>query len=763
MPSLQLINAFNAGEVSDLLDSRTDLDKYPKACKVLENFFLFPYGGAIRRSGTEYLGQIGNMDRRARVIGFNYSTITSFILELGEEYIRFWSNGQQVIDPDTSEIVQVSTPYHESDLRTLQYSQINDLVYFVHPDYPVYKLSRLSDTDWTMEEAQWDWPAFLDENVEELTITPSATTGSITLTASDDLWNENHVGAFWEIAHRREDASVQRALAGSDGFTDGIDVLGDWSFTTYGNWIGTVALQRSFDGTNYETIRNYTNTAAGDRNIAATGKESKQCKLRIKWSSGGSGNTNPRALLEVGDNRVYGYVKITAFTDAQTVSANVIADLYDNTETKNWAEGAWSKYQGYPRTVAIHEQRLCFGGTKLKPLTIWGSIIDDFQNFRYSSNDDAAFSFALAAGEANPINWMVSQQALLIGTAADEWTIGGSDASQTLSPTNVQAKRQSSYGSQYLQSRIINDVVLFTQRQARKVRELVFAFEKDGWVAPDLTILSEHITKGGIVETAFQQQPHAIFWCIRNDGQLLGMTYERDQNVVGWHRHITTGEFESVATIYGGSGPDEVWVIVKRTINGNTVRYMERFKTDAIEQWENKNKLGWWYLDCAILKTVANTTTITGLEHLEGKTVGILADGAVQPDVVVEDGSIELQYAASNVVVGLPYISTLRPMDLSMMLQDGTSLSRKTRVPRIAAKILNSLNGQFSTDGEKWQPIYFRNIDDKMDDSPETFTGYKEVYTLGNYTENASVWIRQISPLPLCITALVPRWEAYGD
>ena len=185
-------------------------------------------------------------------------------------------------------------------------------------------------------------------------------------------------------------------------------------------------------------------------------------------------------------------------------------------------EAAFSTKMGYPRTVCLHEQRLIFGGTKKRPLGLHGSQIDDFENFQRGALADHAVYYVISANESNPIQWMVTQTRMLIGTAGNEWSVGPANADQALGPGNVQVKMQSSFGSSYLQAKVVNEVVLFCQRQGKKVRELVYSFQKDGWVAPDLTILAAHIASDGFAETAFAQQPDAIFWCTTIDGKLVG-------------------------------------------------------------------------------------------------------------------------------------------------------------------------------------------------------------------------------------------------
>lgn len=359
---------------------------------------------------------------------------------------------------------------------------------------------------------------------------------------------------------------------------------------------------------------------------------------------------------------------------------------------------------------------------------------------------------------------MFSQKRLMIGTSGDEWTIGGADSSAPFSSTNIQAQRQSGYGSKTIRAILLNDVLLFLQRRGRKVRELTYNFERDGWVAPDLTVLSEHITAGEIAEMAFQQQPDAILWAVKGDGKLIGMSYERDQNVVAWHRHSTEGNFESVATVYGLSGSDdEVWFSVQRTIGGVAKRYIERFKADNRANFETETKADWWYLDCAKRYSGASTATVTGLSHLEGKTAGILADGAAQVSATVTSGQVTLAKPATKVLVGLPFTSTVLPMKFDFELRDGPTRGRRKRINRATVSLYRSLGGEVSTNGTEWYWIYPRDFDDPMDASPPPFSGDAEIVVAGDYSFDGDFYLRQALPYPLTIRALVIKLDAFGD
>ena len=815
---------FNAGELSPFLVSRTDLKKYDEGCQQLENFIILPYGGVIRRPGTQYIGE-AKYSKHAlyaspvRLIGFNFSVTTNFILEFGWGYIRFWTNGVQVIAPESwysgnwvtghlytrgeyvhhdgknyicegthtsgvfatdladnwwieGSAIEVPTPYKPEDLRELQYTQINDLMYVVHPKYPPFKLTRQADDRWSFAEVAWKWPPLQDENILNININTSATGGTINMHATSGIWTPDDVGTTWQIGHNQAgfvQTWTEVALGVTTANSSAIRVRGPWSFTTYGTWSGEVRIIRTIYRTGVtETIRTYHNTVDGQRNVSTTGTEDEDCSLYIAFITGGTaGSSSPIARLEFSNAKVYGLVKITSYSGPQDVTGVVTWGLAQTAATPFWSEPAFSKKWGYPRTVCLHEQRLVFGGTFKKPLAIHGSQIDDYENFQRGALADHAFMFNLSANESNPIQWLVAQQKLLIGTAGDEWSLGAQNEDQALGAGNVKAQKQSNFGSAYLQARVINEVVLFAQRQRKKLRELTYSFEKDGWVAPDLSILANHISGTGFVETAFAQQPDAILWCITKDGRLAGMTYERDQNVAGWHRHSTQGTFESVATIYGGDQSDEVWFSVIRDVDGATCRYIERFDPAFRTTFENEDKDRYWYLDCGKQFTVSGgeVTHVTGLSHLEGLTVGILGDGANQPERTVAGSAIDIQEPVERMVlVGLPYVSTVRPMNLNLPVGGGDTMQgRNIRIHRMVARLHKSLSAKFSSNGEEWDEIYFRDRADLMDASPPMFTGDKEVSTGATYSTQQAISVRQDRPFPLCLLAQILWIDVYGE
>jgi hypothetical protein len=744
--------SFNAGELSPLLDARADIDKYRNGCRQLQNAVVETYGAARRRVGTQFIAETNDHDRKSRLIDFQFSTATTFTIELGHEYMRFFSNGAQV------EVLgvpyEIASPYEEDELFAVQYAQINDVMYLTHPDHPVQKLSRLADDDWTLAPVVFDSPPLLDENITDTTITPSGLTGSVSLVASADVFEADHVGSVFQITYLRTDTNVRRGITGN-GSSGSIRVVGGWRFRTNGTWDAEVAVERSYDGSTWEIVR--TVESASDSNYDQTGEEPFDALYRVRVFNWSSGSSAPRAILELEDPYGRGLVEITAVTDAQNATATVLTaeGLFDTAATRYWAEGAWSDKRGYPRAVTLFEQRLCFGGTRFEPQTVRGSATGDFENFEVGTLDTDGFAYTVAAHERNAIQWLVAQKALLIGTSSSEWSMQGSNDS-ALSPTNVTVRRQSNYGSTGLQAKLVNEVVLFMQRNARKVREMTFSFERDGYVAPDLTLLAEHITDGGIVQTAYQQQPQSVLWTVTNDGALVGMTYERDQSVVGWHRHVTDGEFESVAVIYG-TGNDEVWVTVKRTIDGDVKRYVERFNPAEWEAVEDA-----FYVDSGLTYDGAAATVFSGLDHLEGKTVAILADGAPVPSQVVTAGAVTLANAASVVHIGLPFTTVIEPMRLDADPLAGSSQGNVKIVHQVVARLNKSIGLKYG-DGTFQHTLSFRSSSDPMDAPPPLFTGDKVLEWDGDFELDTRVIITQDQPLPLCLLALVVKSNITGN
>ncbi len=240
------------------------------------------------------------------------------------------------------------------------------------------------------------------------------------------------------------------------------------------------------------------------------------------------------------------------------------------------------------------------------------------------TNADDAMVYTIASNQVNAIRYMKAVRTLVVGTTGGEFTVSADGTDAAVTPTNVTIKRQSSFGAANVDAIPAGNAILFLQKAKRKIRELQYNFDSDGYQAADLTILNDTVTKSGINEMVFQQEPDSIIWCVRDDGVLAGLTYQRSENVVAWHRHIFGGSFgsgnavcETAATISGTLTEDELWVIVKRTINSTTKRYIECFSNFDFDETDATD---FKFLDSHLSYSGASTTTLSGLSHLEGQT-----------------------------------------------------------------------------------------------------------------------------------------------
>ena len=811
---------FTAGELTPKLAGQTDFKKYNNGVETLENMTVFPQGGTTRRSGTRFVCEVKDSSKAVRLIPFEFNITQSYILEFGNLYIRFYKDNGQITESDktitgitaanpavvtsnshgysngdhiwissvvgmtelngrrftvankttntfelsgvnssgytayssggvANKVYEIATPYTDSQIFDLQFTQSADIMYLVHPSHEPEKLSRTGHTAWTLADVDFQVGPFLDTNTTATTLTTSATTvgSGRTLTASASLFASTDVGR----------------------------------------------------------------------------------------------------LVKLGD----GWGKITAYTSV-TVVTWTITKAATGSGSITWSLGAWSDTTSFPQTVSFYEQRLVFAGSTDYPQTIWASQSGDYENFDV---DDAsasdAFIYTIAANRVNLIRWLSPARDLVVGTAGGEFRVGR-PTGEPLKPDNVTITQQTTYGGHTTQAIQIGNAVMFVQRQKRKVREFAYRFEDDAYAAPDMTLLAEHITEGGIEDVDFAQEPDAIYWAVRNDGTLLGMTYQREEDVIAWHRHIlggrdanctitvtdyaniivgskltltksdgtsvtftsetssgsapsetngwrpnesndttadniftainahadftvsnpaanivtvtetspngiglltittsddvrlavtsqTLAKVKSVSTI-SETSENQVWIVVERIVNGSTVKYVE-YLDSTLD------------MDSGLSGTVTGaTTTVTSLEHLEGETVQIVIDDAVYPTQIVSNGAITISltssYSSKAIKVGLGYVSTLKTMKVEAGASAGTAQGRKKRYNEVLVRLLSTTGATINGD-----QLPFRTSANAMDESITAITGDKRVTNLG-WDREGQITIQQTQPLPMTILGI---------
>ncbi len=677
-----------------------------------------------------------------------------------------------LVGNDSTTPYEIATPYLTADLPTLDFKQSADVMFISHSDYEPRRLSRFGDTSWLLEATDFQDGPFRAENADTAkTITASATTGSVTLTAvghspfvsgttaghppSGALnTSKSQTGALFRLKHQLDTPSIGETLDSTtlDAATSTLAVAKGvtWDFTTNGTW-GTggpssIVLERSYDsGTTFETL--VTVTSLANKNIEDDGTEEFADALYRARVSDGAGTGNASIQISIRDTSKIGVVEITAVASPQSATATVLSTLGSTNATHRFSEGAWSNLRGWPRTVDISpEERLTFAGSASKPLTSWGTVVGDFTSHKAGTLDDDAVVFTLiGSGQQNTIQWQVPRTSMMIGTVGGEHLLGASSAEQSLTPTNVNAKLKGTRGSERIPAMLVNDAILFLQRGGRKVRELsnIDTFDAANYRAEDLTVFSNEITASGIVDWAYQRTPDPMLWCVLANGNIAVMTYERQQNVFGWCSVILAGtdaKAESVTVIYGGAGnEDEVWATVSRTVNSATVRNVERLKP---RDW-GSTLADAFFVDSGITDT-GGDTTITGLDHLEGETVQVFGDGLIQATKVVSSGQITAETTAAKYQVGLGYTSTLKPMKIDL---GQIGLASMKRVNRAFTSLFKTIGGEIGPDTSNMV---------NLQDSAGTvlFTGDDETKPKGGWNRNGDVIVRQTNPVPMTVVAL---------
>ena len=602
-----LQNNFNNGEISPDLYNRFDLSKYFNSCQLLQGFITIPQGGATLQPGTYFCGEVKDSTKKTRLIPFIFSETQAYQLEFGNYTLRFFfKNRAQVISTDgtvtawvtstvyyegkfvtnggttyrcaithtsgtfstdlaagkwvATNIAEISTPYGEDDLAKLKVVGSLDVMYIFHPDYAPRKLTRYDHTYWALTTPVWNRGPFKKENETAVTITPSATTGSITLTASSSIFNSSHVGSYWQISHWRDIPSV-KASFGSNGYSASLEIYGDWEFETHDTWGGDCVLQRSHDnGSTWETYRKW--NSREDYNVIVTGNELKEGVL-YRFGLENITNAAMWGVLKNLEPVKNGVVKITGYTSGTVVSGTVIKTLHAATATKKWSEPLWSDYDGWPTCGCFHEERLFMG----RGNSLAASKSSDFENMEQTDGDDSAMVRYLANNTLENIHWIKSAGDVVIaGTASGIWKVEPFDTDKAMSNTNLSTRNQSSHGTdEGIDSVLVGNLVVYIHRQSKIIEAVGYSPNDNKWVPSEINILFKHLTKDyPIIDLCYQETQYPILWGAREDGLLFGISYNTEHKIIGLHRHPTDGEVESVSVCPGDNNEDSLWMIVDR-------------------------------------------------------------------------------------------------------------------------------------------------------------------------------------------------------
>jgi len=734
---------FTGGQLSDRMEGRTDFQKYFSGCKTLENFIVQPHGSVTRRPGTTFVAEVKTSSAKTRLIPFEFSTEQSYALEFGNNYIRFYKDNGAVLESNKTITgitqanpgVVTSTAHGYSNGDTVV---ITGVVGMTQVNGKRFKVASVAANTFQLQD--------IDGNNVNTTSYTAYTSGGIanrvyTLTTTyltADLFNIKYAQSADVMYLCHPDYSVKKL-----------------SRTGHTSWTITEV--------------DFTNGPYLDDNITAVTFSSSAHTVGTARDLTASAATF--ASTDVGRLVSFrtGYGEITAFTSSTAVTWTIIKDTGSSSSSTDWALGAFSDTTGYPSCVTFYEQRLVFAGTTNQPQTLFFSRSGDYENMDENRGgtvaSDDAMIYTIASNQVNVIQSLKATRTLIILTSGGEFTLNSDSTGTAVSPTNINIKKQSNYGASNIDALSVGNATLFVQRAKRKLRELAYNFDTDGYVAPDMTILAEDVTLSGLDELTYQQEPHSIIWGIRGDGILVGLTYQRSEQVVAWHQHKLGGSFgatthgivESVISISGNSynriDEDQLWVIVKRTINGTTRRYVEYFTPFQFDS----SLTQFQFVDSALAYSGSATSTLTGLDHLEAQSVRVIANGATHPDKTVSSGSITLDRTTTAAKVGLAYTSTLQTMRLDVGSQDGTSQGKTKRIFDVTLRFYETVGAKVGPDLNNLEEIPFRSSAAPMDVAVPLFTGDKKIEFRGNFETDGYLFVVQDQALPMTLLSLYPR------
>lgn len=801
--------AFNSGELSPLLDNRSDYEKYANGCRRMRNFLPLPQGPARKRGGSRFVGEVKASLQRTWLVPFVFSNRDAWQLEFGDRTVRFytshgqvleatknvaaitqaaqgivtvtshgWNNGDEIVAAgiggmtelngrnfivsdkttdtfklkdlygqyiDTSampaytsggsfaRVYTLASPYGAADMLnadytcSLSYAQSGDVLYLCCPGFAVRKLTRAGATSWSFATLDPKAGPFEVEDPDQTTtVYADAETGTVTLTASAAIFTAAHVGGLFQLDRAptevNESWEVGKAISAGD-------------------------VRRS-QGHYYEALNSATTGTITPNHTEGS---------RFDGDSGGSGGGVNWLYLHSG----YGWGKITAVGSSSSATMTVLSRLPagavgSGNATNRWAFGSWSDAYGHPTSVAFFRERLCFArGTK-----IWMSVPADFENFAERDagvvSADSAVSIDIRLGQNNDILWLLSASDLLVGTEGGEFSIGEISTAEALGPNNIASLPGPGYSSRQVQPVKVNDGALYVPASGRKVRDLRFAAGSDGYLATDVTAQCEHLPRGQIVQMAYAREPASIVWAACANGDLLGFTYDPlpPYGVTAGHKHPLGGGglVESVSTIPSPDGThDELWMIVRREINGQTKRYVEYFDPEWVEDDGVENA---FFVDCGLTYDGAATTTITGLHHLEGEAVSVLAGGRVIPNKTVSGGGFTLDDAASPVHAGFSYRAVLQSMSIEAGAGEGTAQTKIKRIARFFLRLFESMFLSAGPSETSVQPV--RNFGVPNTAPPAASTGDAEFAWPGGYERTSYVTVVDENPTPLTVLGFCP-------
>lgn len=712
--------SFARGELCPPLHMRTDIEQYSIGLKTLKNGFVHQEGCVSNRAGLEFVDEVKDSSKKTRLIPFVFNSEQTYIIEAGDKYFRFIHDGGYIVKDDADAWI-TSKNYKKGDFVT-------------NSDKTYYCLENHTSGTFATDKANGKW---IEQDIYEI-VTPykSEDLQYIKYAQSADILTLTHIDyAPKELIRYGHDNWSLDDIVFSPSITAPTGITATWSGTTSSNTRTYSYLVTAVDAdTLEESERSHVANATGHREAYWTTSE----YMTISWYEvAGAVEYNVYRAV----NGIYGYIGTSNTTSF--VDDNIEPDMK---ETAPLVKNPFDNGNN-PSCCAYYQQRKIYGNTLNNPQTLYASQTSASNNFNYSRPLVASDSveLSLADREVNEIRHLIPFKDLIALTSNSEYKINGADGKFEANPMPV-ATIQSSYGASHVQPVVSGSMVLFVEAGGAVIRELGYDYLSDSYDGDELSLFASHLFEGKeVIYIAYSKAPYRIVYVVFNDGSCATLTYNKKQKLCGWGRLETQGKFESVAVIREGN-EDVAYFVIKRTINNQTVRYIERNKTRIV----NNAKTA-FLVDCGMQAHFNSpVTSVSGLEHLKNTSVVVLADGGVIEGLKVSDsGTLSLPNETTDIVVGLPYEFELETLGIEGENTHGL----KKLINSITINILNSREDFFVVGNKGDENQLARNIS-SINDTGFLYSGKKDATVLNTPTENATVHIKQKHPLPLTITAI---------
>lgn len=795
MASLRTLQrSFTGGEISPEMFGRIDDAKFQSGLAKCRNFVIKPQGPAQNRAGFQFVREVKNSAKKTRLIPFTYSTTQTMVIEVSDQALRFHSQGATLLAGSptaykTSAVVTMTiaspgvitwaahgfangdavvltttgalptglvagTTYYVVGAlantfnlavtvggAAINTTGVQSGVHTGHKRYVVGDLVLYLGSNYYCTANSYN---NLPTNVSFWYVLPSAAYEIPTPYLEADLFDLHYVQSadVLTIVHPNYAPRELRRLGATTWTLTTISFAAPIAAPTApaatpsgagGISYSYVVTTLAADGIS-ESAQSSAATCAN--NLFTTGQYN-----TISWAAVATATRYNVYKLQGG---LYGYIGQTA--GLSIIDDNIAPDLG---KTPPIYDAVFAATGEYPASVSYFEQRRCFAGTAYKPQNIWmtKSGTESVMSYSLPIRDDDRIAFRVAAREANTIRHIVPLTQLLLLTSSAEWRVSPLN-SDSITPTTISVRPQSYVGANNVQPSVINNTLIYAAARGGHVRECAYNWQANGFISGDLSIRAPHLFDTyDVLDMCYSKAPMPIVWFVSSVGNLLGLTYVPEQQIGAWHWHDTDGVFESVTAVAEGS-EDIVYCVIRRNINGHPVRYVERM---ASRQFVDPADA--FFVDAGLTYDGAAATVISGLDHLEGKIVNILADGAVHPQLTVTGGSITLEHAASKVQIGLPIVADAQTLPVAAQIDNGSGQGRYKNVNKVWLRVFRSSGVFIGPDADNLVQAKQRTTE-PYGSPPDLKSEEIPIMITPSWADSGQIFIRQSDPLPLTLASL---------